>query len=66
MGRNFTIPLILLATQPAFAHVSGGPGDILMPLVHQLVGTHHLPFTLALIAVGVLVVRGWRARKSGR
>ena len=64
MRRTFLFPLMLIATQPAYAHVLEDTDSLLTRLAHQLAGAHHLPLTLALIAVGILVMRRWHNKKN--
>ncbi len=56
--------LILLAgSTPAMAHtLSFQEGAA--ALYHQLLGMHHLPFTLLLIVVGVALFRIWKKRAT--
>ena len=36
--------------------------DGVAALYHQLLGMHHLPFTLLLVAIGVALFVGWRKK----
>ena len=56
--------LILLAgSTPAMAHtLSFQEGAT--ALYHQLLGMHHLPFTLLLIVIGVALFRSWRKKET--
>ena len=38
--------------------------DLPMQLVHQLLGSHHLPITALIVLVGILVFRVWHRRFS--
>jgi hypothetical protein len=55
--------LIILAgvSETATAHT----GDGLLPeaLAHQLVGLHHLPFSILLVIAAVIAIRRWQNSK---
>jgi hypothetical protein len=60
--RLITSLLILAAaSETATAHTGGG----LLPeaLSHQLLGLHHLPFSILLVIATVIVIRRWQSRK---
>lgn len=66
MRLKLFILSIALAAQPAYAHVLDSQDDLPDRLVHQLVGVHHLPVTLLLVVLGVIVAHRWLARHSDR
>ena len=62
--KRLIATLVLLAgsTGMAFAHTLPGDEGTVMQLDHQLFGLHHLPLTILLVVVGVMLVR--RLRKT--
>jgi hypothetical protein len=48
----------------AEAHTMTSDDDLPMQLVHQLLGSHHLPITALIVLVGILVFRVWHRRFS--
>jgi hydrogenase/urease accessory protein HupE len=58
--------LILLAFVGGAAHadVLDHHNGFAAQLAHQIFGAHHIPFTLLLIVVGVISIRGWRAART--
>ena len=65
MKRLFT-GLILLTGSISLANAHTLPGDegLVTQLDHQLLGLHHLPLTLLLIAGGILLFRHWRTLRK--
>jgi hypothetical protein len=60
--RLITSLLVLAGiSETALAHT----GDGLLPevLSHQVVGLHHLPFSILLVIAAVIVIRRWQSRK---
>jgi hypothetical protein len=64
MLRITTFILLATISGAAFADVLDHSNGLVGQLVHQLLGTHHLPFTVLLIVVGVFSIRRWRASRS--
>ena len=62
MPMRFLLSLFLLAGFSAVAGAHTLPGDegLVTQLDHQLLGLHHLPLTILLIVIGVMLVRRWR------
>ena len=59
-----TVVAVLFAVIPtaASAHVLDDVHGVVAQLGHQLLGLHHLPFTLLLVVIGVGLFRRWRKR----
>ena len=55
--------LVLLTgfTSPAFAHTLS-IHEGMAAFYHQLLGMHHVPFTLLLIVIAVALIRSWRKK----
>ena len=53
--------ILLAGSTPAMAHTLSFQEGV-TALYHQLLGMHHLPFTLLLIVVGVALFRIWRKK----
>lgn len=47
---------------PAMAHT--GDGVLVSALTHQLIGLHHLPFSILLVVAVILVIRWWQSGES--
>jgi hypothetical protein len=64
--KRLITSLILLAgsTGIAGAHTLAGGDGLLAQLDHQLLGVYHLPLTVLLIVIGVILLRRWRAVKK--
>ncbi|NIS90392.1 MAG: hypothetical protein GTN98_09985 [Woeseiaceae bacterium] len=57
--------LLLTGIAPvAGAHTLDVSGGLLMALGHELLGAHHLPLTILLIVIGVVLSRSWK-KKTG-
>ena len=64
MSRT-TIALLLTAASGAVqAHVLDHQDSLVMQLVHQVLGAHHLPVTLIAIIAGAAAYRSWRIAKK--
>jgi len=46
---------------PAIAHT--GEGAVLTALSHQVLGLHHLPFSIFLIVIAVFAIYRWQSSK---
>jgi len=59
--KRLITSLILLAgsTGIAGAHTLAVEDGLLGQLDHQLLGLHHLPLTVLLIVIGVMLLRRW-------
>ncbi|MDH3614446.1 MAG: hypothetical protein OEU90_02245 [Gammaproteobacteria bacterium] len=59
-----TLSLFLFAgmTRIADAHTLTSDDGLPMQLVHQLLGSHHLPMTALIVLAGILVFRVWHRR----
>ena len=44
----------------AAAHTLGNEDGVIVQLWHQMLGLHHFPLTVLLIAAGILILRSWR------
>ena len=64
--KQLITSLILLAgsTGIAGAHTLAGDEGLVTQLDHQLLGLHHLPLTVLLIVIGVILFRRWRALRK--
>ena len=58
------IALLTVFAGSASAHTLDAGEGLASQLWHELLGGHHLPLTLLLVAVGVLAYRGLRARRK--
>ena len=64
MKKLIAGPVLLAGfMSPAYAHTLSFQ-EGLAALNHQLLGAHHLPFTVLLIVVGVVLVRSWRKKAN--
>ena len=55
--------LLLAGIAPvAGAHTLDAAGGVITALGHELFGSHHLPLTLLLVVVGVVLFRAWKKR----
>ena len=61
MKKLITGMILLAGSSPAMAHTLSFQEGV-VALYHQLLGMHHLPFTLLLVVIGVAVYRGWRKK----
>jgi hypothetical protein len=61
--KRIATGLILLTglAGTAGAHTLAGDEGLLLQLDHQLLGLHHVPLTILLVVVGVILFRRWRA-----
>jgi len=64
MKRSLGLFLFAGMTGVADAHTLASDGGLPMQLVHQLLGSHHLPISALIVLVGVLVFQVWRRRVS--
>jgi heme/copper-type cytochrome/quinol oxidase subunit 3 len=46
---------------PAYAHTLS-IHEGLAALYHQVLGMHHLPITILLVVIGIVLIRNWRKR----
>jgi TRAP-type C4-dicarboxylate transport system permease large subunit len=61
MKKLITTITLLAASSSASAHTLSFH-DGVAALYHQLLGMHHLPFTLLLVVIGVALFVGWRKK----
>ena len=61
MKKLITTAILLAGSTPAMAHTLSHK-EGMAALVHQLLGSHHLPFTLLLVVVGIALFRSWKRR----
>lgn len=62
---RITIALLLIVFSGAVhADVLDHQHGLVMQLVHQTLGAHHLPYTLIVIVAGAIVYRSWRIAKK--
>ena len=52
---------LLAGSSPALAHTLSFQEGF-AALYHQLLGMHHLPFTVLLIVVGIALLRSWKKK----
>jgi hypothetical protein len=64
MLRLINTCLILAFSGSVMAHTLHGDAGTVAQLFHQVLGSHHFPLLLVLLAVGLLVLRGIRAAKN--
>lgn len=64
MKRFLTGFLLMMTAGIASAHTLGSDEGLITQLQHELLGVHHLPLTILLVVVGVVVYRSWRSRRS--
>jgi hypothetical protein len=64
MLRKTILVLLALVGGAAHADVLEHHHGLATQLAHQVFGAHHIPFTLLLIVVGVISIRGWRAARK--
>lgn len=64
MARKLCTLLLMLTSGAAHADVLDHHHSLVAQLMHQAFGSHHLPYTLLLIVVGALAIRGWRAARK--
>ncbi len=62
--KKLLTSLILLtgAANPALAHTLAGDEGLITRLDHQVFGVHHLPLTILLLVIGVMIFT--RLRKT--
>jgi hypothetical protein len=61
MRKTTCVLLLTAVTGTAMAHTGEGP--VLAALSHQIIGSHHLPFSILLIAVAILAIHRWHSSK---
>ena len=61
--KKLIVTLTLLAgfVSPAHAHTLS-IHEGLTALYHQVLGIHHLPITMLLVVIGIVLIRNWRKR----
>ncbi len=64
MLRNTILILLAFVSGAAHADVLDHHHSLAAQLAHQIIGAHHIPFTLLLIVVGVISIWGWRAARK--
>ena len=57
------IALLTVFAASASAHTLDAGEGLASQLWHELLGGHHLPLTLLVVAIGVVAYRGLRARR---
>jgi len=57
--------LLLLTGFAGTAMAHTGDGILLTSLSHQLLGLHHLPFSILLIVAAIFAIHRWRSSKRG-
>jgi hypothetical protein len=58
------LALIILAAPVAQAHTLDPAGGVLSALGHELLGLHHLPLTLLVVAIGIAWFRSRKKKKE--
>jgi heme/copper-type cytochrome/quinol oxidase subunit 3 len=56
-----TLALLAGFVSPAYAHTLS-IHEGLAALYHQVLGMHHLPITILLVVIGIVLIRNWRKR----
>jgi S-adenosylmethionine:tRNA-ribosyltransferase-isomerase (queuine synthetase) len=64
MRKLLSLFLFAGMTRVADAHTLAADDSLPMQLVHQLLGSHHLPISALIVLVGILVFRVWQRRLS--
>ena len=64
MKRILTTLMLAGIAPIAGAHTLDTAGGLATALEHELLGSHHLPFTLLLVVIGFALVRSWRRRAN--
>ena len=64
MRRLISTGLILAVSGSASAHTLAEEAGAIAQLAHQLLGSHHVPLVLLVLAIGLLVLRARKESKS--
>ena len=64
MKRILTTLMLAGIAPIAGAHTLDTAGGLATALEHELLGSHHLPFTLLLVIIGVALIIGRRKRAN--
>lgn len=64
MLRTTIALLLTVFSGAAHADVLDHDLGLVMQLVHQTLGAHHLPYTLIAIVAGAIAYRSWRIAKK--
>ena len=64
MRKSLSLFLFAGMTRVADAHTLTSDDDMATQLVHQLLGSHHLPITALLVVVGIVAFRIWYRRST--
>ena len=62
MKRTLSTLLLTGIAPVAGAHTLDTAGGLISALGHELLGLHHLPFTLLLVVIGVALIKSLRKR----
>ena len=62
--RSLLAVMMVATAGAAGAHPLGAEQSLLDQLSHQLIGAHHLPLLILIVAAAVLALRGLRRRKQ--
>lgn len=65
MRPFIAVALLLAAPMASVAHVPGGEQTLAETMSHQLIGPHHLPMTILLVALVWLVARSQADKSVG-
>lgn len=63
--RKFLTPILLTALVPvANAHSLASEEGAPAQLIHQFLGSHHLPLTALIVIGGILALRAWYKKST--
>ena len=64
MRLGISALILLLGQRVAMAHVPGSEQSILERIGHQFVGAHHLPISILIAVLAIIVIRRYLKRSS--
>ena len=64
MRLGISALILLLGQRVAMAHVPGSEQSVLERIGHQFVGAHHLPISILIAVLAIIVIRRYLKRSS--
>lgn len=64
MRLGISAVILLLLQRVSMAHVPGSEKTVLESIEHQFLGAHHLPITILIAVIAIVVIRQYLKRSS--